>query len=146
MLPAVDLVNLPYRVPRSDEADAIFSRLLARHQHVLDRLRREIESILGVGSSEQPTRVDLKKMTYLNLVLKEGESSFPQEMTRNSKRSASSIAPISISSREFSRVIKDDNAPNWGRRRWEVAYLSAPWRGSRILCVCNASTKRHIRP
>lgn len=47
-------------------------RLLARHPRVLDKLRNEIELISGVGKDAPfPTREDLKKMRYLDLVLKE---------------------------------------------------------------------------
>jgi len=48
------------------------SRLLARHQSVLSRLRSEIEATVGIGKDARaPTRNDLKKMTYLSLVIKE---------------------------------------------------------------------------
>ncbi|KAM7195406.1 Cytochrome P450 [Rhypophila sp. PSN 637] len=47
-------------------------RLLARHQRVLDRLRAEIGEIVGLGeSAPAPTRDHLKKMKYLELVIKE---------------------------------------------------------------------------
>lgn len=47
-------------------------RLLARHPQVLKRLRTEIEEVVGLGEhAPQPTRADLKKMRYLDLVLKE---------------------------------------------------------------------------
>ncbi|CAN9124789.1 unnamed protein product [Alternaria alternata] len=47
-------------------------RLLARHPQVLERLRKEIDEVVGLGEdASQPTRVDLKKMRYLDLVLKE---------------------------------------------------------------------------
>ncbi|KAF2430664.1 cytochrome P450 [Tothia fuscella] len=47
-------------------------RLLARHPRVLEKLRAEIGTTIGVGTSApQPTRNDLKKMFYLNLVIKE---------------------------------------------------------------------------
>ncbi|KAK2594964.1 hypothetical protein QQS21_007322 [Conoideocrella luteorostrata] len=50
-------------------------RLLARHQHVLNKLRSEIEQISGLGSSAPPpTRDDLKRMSYLQLVIKEVNS------------------------------------------------------------------------
>jgi hypothetical protein len=40
---------------------------------VLDKLRDEIELTVGIGSSAPlPTRVDLKKMHYLDMVIKEG--------------------------------------------------------------------------
>lgn len=49
------------------------SRLLARHQNVLDKLRLEIEHLSGLGSSAPPpTRDELRRMPYLNLVIKEG--------------------------------------------------------------------------
>ncbi|KAH0593327.1 hypothetical protein MHUMG1_09049 [Metarhizium humberi] len=54
------------------------SRLLARHQHILDKLRREIDQISGLGSSAPlPTREDLRRMSYLQLVIKEGMLSSP---------------------------------------------------------------------
>ena len=47
-------------------------RLLARHPRVMDKLRAEIESITGLGKdAPQPTREQLKRMRYLDLVLKE---------------------------------------------------------------------------
>jgi cytochrome P450 len=47
-------------------------RLLARHQSVLEKLRAEVEFIVGLGdTAPQPTREQLKKMKYLDLVLKE---------------------------------------------------------------------------
>ena len=47
-------------------------RLLARHQNVLDKLRTEVELVAGLGhDAPQPTREQLKKMKYLDLVLKE---------------------------------------------------------------------------
>lgn len=47
-------------------------RLLARHPQVLDKLRMEIESITGLGEDAAlPTREHLKRMRYLDLVLKE---------------------------------------------------------------------------
>ena len=53
------------------------SRLLARHQSVLARLRREVEEVIGLGEDAQPpTRQDLKRMTYLSLVIKEGMLKF----------------------------------------------------------------------
>jgi cytochrome P450 len=47
-------------------------RLLARHPRVLEKLRMEIDSVTGLGeNAPQPTRGDLKKMRYLDLILKE---------------------------------------------------------------------------
>ncbi|KAG9251386.1 n-alkane-inducible cytochrome P450 [Emericellopsis atlantica] len=48
------------------------SRLLARHPHVLSRLREEVAEHAGIGpEAKLPTRDQLKKMTYLGLVIKE---------------------------------------------------------------------------
>ncbi|KAF2006585.1 cytochrome P450 52A11 [Amniculicola lignicola CBS 123094] len=47
-------------------------RLLARHPQVLEKLRREISSVTGLGEdAPQPTREQLKRMRYLDIVLKE---------------------------------------------------------------------------
>lgn len=47
-------------------------RLLASHPLVLEKLRDEVESVCGLGhEAEQPTREQLKKMRYLDVVLKE---------------------------------------------------------------------------
>ena len=47
-------------------------RLLAQHPQVLAKLRNEIQLISGLGKDAPlPTREDLKKMRYLDLVLKE---------------------------------------------------------------------------
>ena len=51
----------------------VHSRLLAQHPDVFAKLRREIGFIVGLGKdSRLPDRNALKKMKYLNLVLKEG--------------------------------------------------------------------------
>ncbi len=48
-------------------------RLLATHQTVLAKLRKEIQSTVGVGpDARHPDRADLKKMNYLTYVVKEG--------------------------------------------------------------------------
>jgi Cytochrome P450 len=48
-------------------------RLLAKHQAVLLKLRKEIETVVGVGpEARHPDRTDLKKMVYLTHVVKEG--------------------------------------------------------------------------
>ncbi|KHN98863.1 Cytochrome P450 [Metarhizium album ARSEF 1941] len=47
-------------------------RLLAHHEHVLDKLRREIDQISGLGpSAPPPTREDLRRMSYLQLPIGE---------------------------------------------------------------------------
>lgn len=48
-------------------------RLLARHQPVLKKLRSEISTVCGLGvDAKPPTRDELKQMSYLSLVIKEG--------------------------------------------------------------------------
>ena len=54
-----------------------YSRLLAQHPEVLAKLRREVASVVGVGDrSRLPDRNSLKKMRYLNMVLKEGMANY----------------------------------------------------------------------
>jgi DNA-binding MarR family transcriptional regulator len=60
-------------------------RLLARHQNVLEKLRKEIEAVVGVGpEARHPDRTDLKKMMYLTYVVKEGWSSHSRLMVDTS--------------------------------------------------------------
>lgn len=51
---------------------SIFSRLLVRHSNVMERLRREIASIMEV--SPTPSREQIRKMPYLACVIKESTS------------------------------------------------------------------------
>lgn len=61
-------------------------RLLARHQRVLEKLRKEIAETCGLGAgSEPPSKEDLRpaKMPYLSMVIKEGEPSpFPPSLPK----------------------------------------------------------------
>ena len=45
------------------------SRLLVRHEQVMDRLRSEVLSVMGDG--EHPTREQIRRMPYLASVIKE---------------------------------------------------------------------------
>lgn len=46
--------------------------MLARHPEVLDKVRKEVASVSGLGASApQPDRENLKQMKYLSLVIKE---------------------------------------------------------------------------
>ena len=45
------------------------SRLLIRHPSVMERLRKEVHSVLS--DEEHPTREKIRKMPYLALVIKE---------------------------------------------------------------------------
>ena len=48
-------------------------RLLVSHEDVLSKLRAEIGAIVGLGAdARDPDRNDIKKMTYLSLLFKEG--------------------------------------------------------------------------
>jgi len=49
-----------------------FSRLLAREQKALAKLRQEIRHVVDLGANApQPGRDDLKRMVYMNLVINE---------------------------------------------------------------------------
>ncbi|KAI9712244.1 MAG: hypothetical protein M1828_001722 [Chrysothrix sp. TS-e1954] len=53
-------------------------RLLVRHPNVLAKLRAEIEEVVGLGShAPPPTMSDIKRMTYLSLILKETLRLYP---------------------------------------------------------------------
>lgn len=47
------------------------SRLLVRHESVMNRLRDEVSSVMG--ESENPTREQIRRMPYLFCVVKESE-------------------------------------------------------------------------
>ncbi len=47
--------------------------MLASHQNVLAKLRSEIGGVVGLGShAPQPKKEDLKRMPFLNNIIKEG--------------------------------------------------------------------------
>ena len=48
------------------------SRLLVRHPNVMNRLRKEIVSVMG--NQEQPSRQQIRRMPYLARVVKESLS------------------------------------------------------------------------
>ena len=68
------MLYLNETTPRqADHTNSDYSRLLAQHPDVLTKLRDEIGLVVGLGDeSRLPDRNTLKKMKYLNLVLKEG--------------------------------------------------------------------------
>lgn len=77
MLSYLDLVSITAPSRLIADADAA-RRLLARHPHVLSKLRAEIADIAGLGpDAAQPSQAQLKKMEYLNLVIKESMRLYP---------------------------------------------------------------------
>ncbi len=50
-------------------ANSSYSRLLVRHPYAMDRLKKEVYSVMG--TSEKPTREHVRKMPYLASVIKE---------------------------------------------------------------------------
>jgi len=70
-------------------------RLLARHPRVLDKLRREIELISGLGSrATLPTQEHLKKMQYLHLVLKEVLRLYPSVPVNSREALKTTVLPL----------------------------------------------------
>lgn len=56
---------------RQHHANIFHSRLLVRHPKVMERLRREVSSVMR--DSLSPSREQIKKMPFLACVIKEGE-------------------------------------------------------------------------
>lgn len=51
----------------------MYRRLLLQHPQAISKLRREIKDALGVGpEAPEPTIAQLKKLSYLSNVIKEG--------------------------------------------------------------------------
>lgn len=75
VFPYVGNSTMSTLISGAEWTNRLSSRLLARHQNVLARLRSEIDSVVGLGhSARRPNRNDLKKMPYLAVVIKEGRS------------------------------------------------------------------------
>ncbi|OXV09344.1 hypothetical protein Egran_02892 [Elaphomyces granulatus] len=66
-------------------------RLLVRHKHVMDRLRREIYSVMG--DSEIPSREQIRKMPYLAYVIRESLRLYPPVPLNNREAVKTTILP-----------------------------------------------------
>jgi len=66
-------------------------RLLVRHDTVMDRLRREISSVMG--NSEYPTREQIKRMPYLACVIKESLRLYPPVPLNNRQATKTTMLP-----------------------------------------------------
>ncbi|KIW00620.1 uncharacterized protein PV09_07816 [Verruconis gallopava] len=66
-------------------------RLLVRHPEALDRLRREITSI--IGRSEAPSRSDVRKMPFLSCIIKESLRLYPPVPLNNREAARTTILP-----------------------------------------------------
>jgi hypothetical protein len=134
-----------YPLPDFDHSTTLLtshSRLLPRSPDALHKLRAEIGSVVG---DAPPTQTDLKKMHYLNLVLKEGPAipmlklSALQPLTRHSS------SPLPLRPSEFPRGPAHHNP---SCRRWcgrKITRLRATRRGRRILRLRHAPPARHLR-
>ncbi|KAI0866205.1 cytochrome P450 [Xylaria cubensis] len=70
-------------------------RLLARHQKVLVKLRKEIEDVVGLGrDASLPTRNQLKRMPYLAMVLKEVLRLYPSVPVNSRAAIKPTILPL----------------------------------------------------
>ncbi|KAF2757314.1 n-alkane-inducible cytochrome P450 [Pseudovirgaria hyperparasitica] len=70
-------------------------RLLARHPNVLARLRDEIKAITGLGpTAETPTRAHIKRIPYLDLVLKEVLRLYPSVPVNSRTAQCDTVLPV----------------------------------------------------
>ncbi|KAK2736912.1 hypothetical protein FQN57_000515 [Myotisia sp. PD_48] len=67
-------------------------RLLVRHPHMMDRLRNEIASVMD--GSTHPTRQHVRKMAYLDCVVKESLRLYPPVPLNNREAIQTTILPI----------------------------------------------------
>ncbi|KAF2477703.1 cytochrome P450 [Lindgomyces ingoldianus] len=137
-------------------------RLLARHQNVLEKLRSEIETTIGLGpDAAEPTRKDLKKMTYLNIVIKEVLRLYPSVPVNGRAALKTTVLPVGGGEDGKSPVLvrrgepvgycvyamhrrKDiygDDAEEFRPERWEgdalkdVGYGYLPFNGGPRICL-----------
>lgn len=124
--------------------DRLRSRLLARHPDVLFKLRAEIEHEIG---SALPQQNDIKRMTYLSYVLKEGKylASSPPQSLANKAHIFHSAPPLPFSAGELAHsALHDDPSPG-RRRRWSFAHPD-PARNSRgLLSLLDAPPHGPVR-
>ncbi|CZR56279.1 probable cytochrome P450 alkane hydroxylase [Phialocephala subalpina] len=66
-------------------------RLLVRHHHIMDRLRREISSVMG--ESEHPSREQIRRMPFLACVIKESLRLYPPVPLNNRTATKTTILP-----------------------------------------------------
>ena len=120
------------------------SFLLVRHPKTIEKLRAEIESTFK-GSTEI-TRSDLKKMDYLQNVLKESKTmlTYIEHMSVHVLTCDCSPSPLSFGARQHPDSHEDHNAPCRGWSRSKVSGLGIQRYNNRIQRVRYAQTSRPI--
>lgn len=162
-------------VPLSHDVDlqsrVFFSRLLARYQKVLAKLRQEISNVVGLGvNAPQPTRDDLKRMAYLNLVIKEVLRLYPSVPVNSREAIRLTTLPVGGGPDGKSPIVvrpgegvgycvyamhrrKDlygEDADEFRPERWEggalrdVGWGYLPFNGGPRLCLGRKSASVHV--
>ncbi|KAK4220949.1 cytochrome P450 alkane hydroxylase [Podospora fimiseda] len=125
--------------------------LLARHQDVLAKVREEIKRIVGVGrDAPQPTRDHLKRMTYLNLVIKEVLRLYPSVPVNSREAIRLTTLPLvrpgegvgyCVYAMHRRKDIYGEDAEEFRPERWEggalkdVGWGYLPFNGGPRLCL-----------
>lgn len=142
-------------------------RLLARHQKVLDKLRREIAQVSGLGmNASPPTREDLKRMPYLGFVLKEVLRLYPSVPVNSREAVKLTTLPVGggpdgkspilvrpgegvgycVYAMHRRKDIYGEDADQFRPERWEgdglkdVGWAYLPFNGGPRLCLGRKST------
>ena len=138
-------------------------RLLARHPRVFQKLRAEIETVTGLGEdAQEPTREHLKKLRYLDLILKEVLRLYPSVPVNSRAALKTTTLPVGggpdgqspVLVREGAAVgycvyamhrrkdLYGEDANEFRPERWEDGQLSAnigygylPFNGGPRLCL-----------
>lgn len=130
-------------------------RLLARHQDVLAKLREEIAAGCGLGKDAgPPSRENLKQLTYIHLVIKEGVSPNCRPRSELQEHESSrcrltrwilSVTSLPIRPSQLPRGRPHDDPPFRWRSGWDGADPRPPGRGCWLLRIRHAPSKGHLR-
>lgn len=122
------------------------SRLLAQHPKVLVKLRDEISSTVGVGrKSVTPGRIHLKKMKFLNYVIKEGMPATFNPKIRSCGPDSCSPSIVSSCSHQFTKGFWSNNITSRSGSKWYQTHGGSKRLIYWIYCLHYASTEEALR-